>query len=124
MWLIGSDGGYLRASVRLKQLLLAPAARADVIVEFASLRPGATVTLRNVGPDEPYNGDDDEAADPRTTGQVMQFRADRRLTSPDPDHASLATRHAGDRRPARGRATGARAPGSVDADGRRKGNPD
>jgi FtsP/CotA-like multicopper oxidase with cupredoxin domain len=84
MWLIGSDGGYLRAPVRLKQLLLAPAARADVIVEFASLRPGATVTLRNVGPDEPYNGDDDEAADPRTTGQVMQFRADRRLTSPDP----------------------------------------
>lgn len=84
MWQIGSDGGYLRAPVRLTQLLLAPAARADVIVDFASLRPGATVTLRNVGPDEPYNGDDDEAADPRTTGQVMQFRVDRRLTSPDP----------------------------------------
>ncbi len=84
MWQIGSDGGYLRAPVRLTRLLLAPAARADVIVDFASLRPGATVTLRNVGPDEPYNGDDDEAADPRTTGQVMQFRVDRRPTGPDP----------------------------------------
>jgi FtsP/CotA-like multicopper oxidase with cupredoxin domain len=49
------------------------------------MRPGTRVTLRNHGPDGPYPGDDeDEAADPRTTGQVMQFRVDLGLTSPDP----------------------------------------
>lgn len=85
LWQIGSDGGYLRAPAKLKQLLLSPAERADVIVDFSKARPGARVTLRNHGPDGPYPGDDeDEAADPRTTGQVMQFRVDQRLTAPDP----------------------------------------
>lgn len=53
--------------------------------DFSKMRPGTRVTLRNHGPDGPYPGDDeDEAADPRTTGQVMQFRVDLGLTSPDP----------------------------------------
>ena len=85
LWQIGSDGGYLRAPAKLKQLLLSPAERADVIVDFSKVRPGARVTLRNHGPDGPYPGDDeDEAVDPRTTGQVMQFRVDQRLAAPDP----------------------------------------
>jgi len=50
---IGSDGGLLNAPVPLNQLLLAPGERADLVVDFAGLRPGATITLFN-GAVAPY----------------------------------------------------------------------
>lgn len=85
MWQIGTDGGYLRAPVRLTKLLLAPAERADVIVDFAAFQPGENVILQNIGPDGPFQGGDDaEPADPRTTGQIIQFRVGRRPADPDP----------------------------------------
>jgi len=75
---IGSEGGFLPAPVQLEQLLLAPAERADVIVDFAGLHPGTRISLINEGPDEPFGGGmaatDFESADRETTGQVMQFR--------------------------------------------------
>ena len=76
---IGSEGGYLPKPVRLKELLIAPAERADVIVDFSQRASAArSIILRNVGPDEPFGGGDAgeefEPADPGTTGQVMQFR--------------------------------------------------
>ncbi|RAI30656.1 multicopper oxidase family protein [Rhodoplanes serenus] len=86
VWQIGSEGGYLAAPVKLRDVVLAPAERADLVVDFSRVAPGARVVLRNRGPDAPYKGDaeDDEArADPRSTGQVMQFRVVR-PTSPDP----------------------------------------
>ena len=77
-WQIGSDGGFLPAPVQLAQLLMSPAERMDVIVDFSVLPPGAEVILQNLGPDEPFGGgeppDDFDSADPATTGQVMQFR--------------------------------------------------
>jgi FtsP/CotA-like multicopper oxidase with cupredoxin domain len=63
---------------------LAPAERVDIIVDFSQVRFGANITLQNFGPDGPYQTDSIKTpADPRTTGQVMQFRVDRKLTSPD-----------------------------------------
>ncbi len=83
-WQIGNEGGYLRAPVRLRDLLLAPAERADLIVDFSRVAFGAKVTLHNVGPDGPYQGASGAVpADPATTGRVMQFRVDRRLAGPD-----------------------------------------
>jgi bilirubin oxidase len=77
-WQIGADGGFLPAPVRLNQLLMGPAERADVIVDFSGLRPGTEIFLINEGPDEPFGGGvpgtDFPAADPATTGQVMRFR--------------------------------------------------
>jgi spore coat protein A, manganese oxidase len=77
-WQIGSDGGFLPQPVELGQLLLGPAERADVIVDFSGLAAGTEVTLLNLGPDEPFGGGepgvDFDPADPGTTGQVMQFR--------------------------------------------------
>jgi FtsP/CotA-like multicopper oxidase with cupredoxin domain len=77
-WQIGSDGGFLPASVPQTQLLLGPAERADVIVDFSAVPAGTGVTLLNLGPDEPFGGGtpgvDFPAADPGTTGQVMQFQ--------------------------------------------------
>jgi FtsP/CotA-like multicopper oxidase with cupredoxin domain len=84
VWQIGTEAGYLRAAARLRQLLLAPAERVDIIVDFSQVRFGANITLQNFGPDGPYQTDSIKTpADPRTTGQVMQFRVDRKLTSPD-----------------------------------------
>jgi|GEM_PF-1750733 hypothetical protein len=56
---------------------MALAERADLIVDFTNVVPGNYV-LSNVGPDEPFGGGvpnvDFDAADPNSTGQVMEFR--------------------------------------------------
>jgi FtsP/CotA-like multicopper oxidase with cupredoxin domain len=66
------------APVERDQVVLAPAERADVIVDFSGLSEGDEVVMLNLGPDEPFKGFDpaeaQEPADPATTGRVMQFR--------------------------------------------------
>jgi spore coat protein A len=75
---IGSEGGFLSAPIQLDQLLMAPAERADVIVDFTNVATGTEIILLNLGPDEPFGGGtpgvDFESADSETTGQIMQFR--------------------------------------------------
>jgi FtsP/CotA-like multicopper oxidase with cupredoxin domain len=82
VWQIGNEGGFLAAPVNLtatngNRLLMGNAERADMIVDFTNVPVGDYV-LRNVGPDEPFGGGepdvDFEAADPATTGQIMQFK--------------------------------------------------
>jgi bilirubin oxidase len=86
-WQIGADGGFLPAVEPRNDLLLGPAERADVIVDFTTVPVGTTITLANLGPDEPFGGGvpgfDFESSDPETTGQVMQFRVVP-TTEPDP----------------------------------------
>jgi bilirubin oxidase len=76
-WQIGADGGFLPRPAQLGQLLMAPAERADIIVDFTGLADGTEIYLINEGPDEPFGGGlpvtDFPAADPHTTGQVMKF---------------------------------------------------
>jgi len=81
-WAIGNDGGFLAAPVNLtaahgNRLLLAPAERADLIVDFTNVPVGDHI-LGNVGPDEPFGGgapgEDFEPADAQSTGQVLAFR--------------------------------------------------
>lgn len=86
VWQIGNEVGFLSAPVplnefpadgvreRMAKLLIAPAERADVIVDFTGVPPGTAVALLNVGPDEPFGGFPAPPSDPATTGQVMQFR--------------------------------------------------
>jgi len=75
---IGAEGGFLPAPVQLEQLLMSPAERADVIVDFTNVPVNTEIILLNLGPDEPFGGGtpgvDFPSADPATTGQVMQFR--------------------------------------------------
>jgi spore coat protein A len=75
---IGTDGGLLDRPAKLNdpanpnslQLFLAPAERADVIIDFAGLQGRSfTVTNSAVFP-FPSGG----APDPNTDGQIMQFR--------------------------------------------------
>lgn len=88
---IGNDAGFLAAPVDLiamngGKLLMAPAERADLIVDFTNV-PVGSYLLKNIGPDEPFRGGmpgvDFPPADPATTGQIMQFRVSRAMT-PDP----------------------------------------
>ncbi len=77
-WVIGNEGGFIPQPVELSELLMSPAERLDVIVDFAGLKPGAVVELLNVGPDEPFGGGvpgvDFASANPETTGRVLQFK--------------------------------------------------
>ena len=70
--MIGTDAGLLESPVVLDRLVLAPAERADVIVDFshASVR-GRTAMLLNTAP-TPFPRGAPPA--PRTTGRVMAFR--------------------------------------------------
>lgn len=85
-WQIGADGGFLPAPAQLDTLLMGPAERADVIVDFTNVPVGTEITLLNIGPDEPFGGgvpgDDFPIADPATTGKVMKFIVGNR-TAPD-----------------------------------------
>jgi spore coat protein A len=84
---IGTDNGLLEQAVGLEQLVLAPGERADVIVDFSAT---GSVTLKNLGPDDPFKGcaadlgppdcqpsDGDGGtlppADPDSTGLIMKF---------------------------------------------------
>jgi spore coat protein A len=82
VWQVGNEGGFLAAAVNLtaangNRLLMGLAERADLIVDFTNVPVGNHV-LGNVGPDEPFGGGipdvDFPAADPTTTGQVMEFQ--------------------------------------------------
>lgn len=81
-WMIGNDGGFLAAPVNMtatnsNRLLIGPAERADLIVDFTNV-PVGNYILGNVGPDEPFGGGvpgvDFPVADPASTGQIMEFR--------------------------------------------------
>jgi spore coat protein A, manganese oxidase len=66
----------------MQALLLGPAERADVIVDFGNLPPGTVVRMINTAPDAPFGGFPDVPADPATTGQVMQFVVNTALALP------------------------------------------
>jgi FtsP/CotA-like multicopper oxidase with cupredoxin domain len=81
---IGSDGGYLAAPVKLDmtpvedsdgddnsaKLLLAPAERADIVVDFSGLAPGTTLAFTNDAK-APFPDDDDPNM--AELGQILQF---------------------------------------------------
>lgn len=94
VWQIGSDGGYLEAPVQLdmtpvgdhdandtsKKLFLAPAERADIVIDFSGLSSGTILAFTN---DAPAPFPDGDAPDPAATGEILQFRVIP-LTGPDP----------------------------------------
>jgi spore coat protein A len=76
---IGAEGGYLPAPVTMGSLLIAPAERPDVIIDFSTFA-GQTFLLSNSA-NAPFPAG--VAPDPATTGQVMQIRVVLPLSSPD-----------------------------------------
>jgi spore coat protein A, manganese oxidase len=76
---IGAEGGLLPAVAPTERLLVAPGERADVIVDFSRLA-GQNVLLKNSAR-SPYPAG--ASADPKTVGQIMQFRVGTTLSAPD-----------------------------------------
>jgi spore coat protein A, manganese oxidase len=87
VWQVGTDGGLLDRAVQLNdhsdmrsaKLFMAPAERADIIIDFAGWE-GHVLTLLNSAV-APYPSGD--APDPQTNGQIMQFRVNQKLRSQD-----------------------------------------
>lgn len=83
------QGSRREKSQKQQALLVTPAERYDVIVDFSNLPPGTQITLVNTGPDAPFQtleeSPDFEPANPQTTGQVMQFVIDESLRNPNGD---------------------------------------
>src|SRR6185437_5411721 len=77
IWQIGSDGGFLPAPAQIDEAIIAPAERADLVLDFTNLPAGTVLYLINEGPDEPYHGGvpntDFMASDYFTTGQVLKI---------------------------------------------------
>ncbi len=86
IWQIGSDGGLLNAPTNLDQpngqhLFLAPAERADVIIDFAGQSGKRFIVSNLQSAVAPFPSGD--PPDPNTNGQVMEFRVDLPISSPD-----------------------------------------
>lgn len=79
---IGTDVGFLENRVDRSSVLLGPADRADVIVDFSQYAVGSELLLKNLGPDGPFGLQQGAAANPNTTGQVMKFKI-KPLSAPD-----------------------------------------
>jgi len=77
MWQIAAEGALFDRPVRVQQLVLAPAERADVLVDFRGLG-GRTLQLRNSTPAAPVS----TPAPP--LGAVMQIRVGATVTHPGP----------------------------------------
>jgi spore coat protein A len=77
MWQIGAEGGLWDKPVPVTQLVLAPAERADVLVDFGRLA-GARLPVKNHKPPKPVS----TPAPPLT--DVMQIRVRAAVTHPGP----------------------------------------
>ncbi|SEA90694.1 spore coat protein A [Thalassobacillus cyri] len=76
---IGTDGGLFERPVQVEEILLGPAQRADVILDFSGLR-GKKIVLTNDAPTPFPEGD---PVNVETAGQIMQFRVSLPLSDVD-----------------------------------------
>ncbi len=77
LWQIGAEGGMWDEPVPVQKLVLAPAERADVLVDFRRF-PGARLELKNHNPKKPV------ATPAPSLEQVMQIRVGRTVSRPGP----------------------------------------
>lgn len=76
---IGTDSGFLERPIGVKSLLLAPAERVDVIIDFTN-QNGKNIVMTNDAPTHFPRG---KLVDMETTGVVMQFKVSKSLSSID-----------------------------------------
>jgi spore coat protein A, manganese oxidase len=77
MWQIGAEGGLWDVPVPVKELVLAPAERADVLVDFSRLA-GQSLVMKNHNPKKPVS------TPAPSLEQVMQIRVGTTVTRPGP----------------------------------------
>ena len=77
LWQIGAEGGMWDQPVPVKQLVLAPAERADVLVDFSKFA-GRTLVMKNHKPQKPVS------TPAPSLEQVMQIRVGTTVSQPGP----------------------------------------
>ena len=77
LWQIGAEGGMWDVPVRVRQLVLAPAERADVLVDFTRFA-GDTLVIKNHKPPKPVS------TPAHSLEQVMQIRVGTTVSQPGP----------------------------------------
>jgi spore coat protein A len=77
LWQIGAEGGMWDRPVAVREVVLAPAERADLLVDFSDV-PGARLVLKNHAPRRPVS------TPAPNLEQVMQFRVGRHVSQPGP----------------------------------------
>jgi spore coat protein A, manganese oxidase len=77
LWQIGAEGGMWDTPVPVQQLVLAPAERADVLVDFNKF-PGARLVMKNHNPKKPVS------TPAPSLEQVMQIRVGTAVGQPGP----------------------------------------
>jgi spore coat protein A len=77
LWQIGAEGGMWDVPVPMSQLVLAPAERADVLVDFGRF-PGARLVMKNHNPKKPV------ATPAPSLEQVLQIRVGHSVSQPGP----------------------------------------
>ena len=77
---IATDQGFLNSPVTISHILLAPAQRVDLVIDFSQFK-GQTLTLMNTA-NAPYP--DGDAPDPLSTGLVMTFNVTKDLNKKQP----------------------------------------
>jgi spore coat protein A len=77
LWQIGAEGGLFDVPVLVKQMVLAPAERADVLVDFSKFA-GQTLVMKNHKPQKPVSNPAPQLE------QVMQIRVGTTITHPGP----------------------------------------
>jgi spore coat protein A len=90
---IGSDGGFMNAPVPITnsttgKLFLAPGERADVIVDFAG-QAGRTFVITNDA-EAPFPSGDPPSVSAPSAGEIIQFRVNLPLSSPDTSYNPAA----------------------------------
>jgi spore coat protein A len=81
---IGTDDGLLKKPVPLRDVLVAPGERADVVINFAKLA-GKTIIVTNTAKAPYPTGAPASNPKPQTTGLIMEFRVDGPLDRSIPD---------------------------------------
>ena len=77
LWQIGAEGGMWDQPVPVKQIVLAPAERADLLIDFSKMA-GRTLTVGNSKPPKPV------ATPAPNLSQVMQIRVGTTVSRPGP----------------------------------------
>ena len=77
LWQIGAEGGLFDVPVAVKQMVLAPAERADVLVDFSKFA-GQTLVMKNHKPQKPVSNPAPQLE------AVMQIRVGTTVTHPGP----------------------------------------
>ncbi|PEL10816.1 multicopper oxidase family protein [Bacillus sp. AFS017336] len=78
MYQIATEGGFMQHPIGINELMLSPAERAEVIIDFTNLE-GKSIILKN---DAPAPFPDGNAVD-ENTGTIMQFRVTLALSNID-----------------------------------------